>query len=135
MCAHKGVSPGWRKSSCPCSRKVAAFPNCHCCLSRVLGIKCNCPKALGVPRAGLCHGAHPTARSNHLKFFSLGLPRSPLEQYPSPISWIPLWPPERPRWSMDTRCPQALHGSLSSQPAHNLLQAPSHILSDSLSIC
>lgn len=93
--------------------------------------KCNCPKALGVPRAGSATGLTPQPVSITPKFFSWPAPCPPLEQISITHQLIPLpGSPERP---LIIRHEVSVPSTVLSAPAGT--QPPpgsvSHILSDS----
>ena len=74
-CVLTRVCVTWlRKSCCPCSRKVAAFPNCHHCLSRVLGIKCKLPQGSWSPKSWLLPWGSPHSLSQSPQVLFLACP-------------------------------------------------------------
>lgn len=129
MCAHKGVRHLAEKSSCPCSRKVAAFSDCHRCLSRVLGIKCKLPQGSWGPKSWLLPWGSPHSLSQSPQALSLACPvpstGADIHHPPTDSSL----PPQRgPREGASS---SPLHGSLSPSQHTTSSRLSLHTLSNS----
>lgn len=78
-----------RKSGCPRSRNTAMFPNCHHCLSQVLGVKCSLPQGSRGPESRL----RPPPWRLILSSFWTRRPRPALCRPPEPLPTAASFPP------------------------------------------